>query len=96
MTVFITAEEALNKVNPDHLLEVKEEFNKCMNDLKWVENWRCGGEDESYWRFSFGNNHTPATEEEIRLQLDMSGWAIRSVTRGYDRHHYTCYEIKKA
>lgn len=96
MSVLITAEQALNVVNDDQVKEFHAEFNKHMGDQKWVNAWRCGGEHESYWRFSFPHAHNEATQTEIRLQLDMSGWAIRNVNVGYDRGHYTCYEIKKA
>lgn len=92
----ITAEQALGQLNQEHVDEFFTEFNKCMGDQKWIEEWRCGGDGESWWRFTMGRNHNAATEREIKLNLDLADWVVTEVTRGRDRNAYTCYYVAKA
>lgn len=92
----VSAEQALGLLNQEHVEEFFKEFNACMGDAKWVEDWRRGGDGESYWTFSLGKDHNTATEKEIKLFLENSGWKVTEVNRGYDRNHYTCYYVAKA
>jgi hypothetical protein len=92
----ISAEQALGSLNQSHVDEFFKEFNECMSDQKWIEEWRCGGDGESFWRFTMGKDHNASTEREITLNLDMAGWKVTEVSRGRDRNAYTCYYVAKA
>lgn len=96
MSLLVSAEQALNLVVQAHVQEFHAKFNKCMNDPKFVEDWRCGGGGEGFWRFSFQSNHNEATSHEIGLQLAQAGWKVREVNRVFDRYHFTCYIVVKA
>ena len=91
----VSAEQALNLVVQAHVQEFHAKFNECMKDPKFVEEWRCGGGGESFWRFSFQSNHNEATSHEIGLQLVQAGWKVREVNRVFDREYFTCYIVVK-
>ncbi|MCY1430353.1 hypothetical protein D9M71_463000 [compost metagenome] len=96
MSRVISAAQALGQLRDDQVDEFFKEFNDCMNDPKWVDDWRCGLPDAHYWRFSMHGEHTNATELKIRGELVSAGWKVNDVVRDTDRGAYTCYYVAKA